>query len=372
MGKAPCCDGEEVKRGPWTQEEDEKLKEYMDKHGPGNWRNLPKKAGLNRCGKSCRLRWTNYLRPNIKRGKFSDEEERLIIQLHSILGNKWSAMAARLPGRTDNEIKNYWNTHVRKKLLKMGIDPVTHRRSMDLDALQQLPNLLAAAASVNFGNMLMPDPVSSYLKLTADVTQLAKIQLLQNLLQSIKPNLFHSDLHTAALGSQMASQFGNVSQPSLSANMGMNVRGASEFQNTNTFDPNLILPMLNQPYCLTTGSNLDGLVGDKQLGSSCVPSDYVIPPLVPVSSCNATKTQMDPSVSYSTISAVTSSSSAMNSIASSPCEPWDVKHFLELDNDNIGWKEILECMASSCTSSTLPIHHAQAVISREGDAEGTK
>ncbi|XWS11122.1 hypothetical protein CRYUN_Cryun38cG0056600 [Craigia yunnanensis] len=88
--------------------------------------------GLMRCGKSCRLRWTNYLRPDIKRGKFSNEEEETIIQSHTVLGNKWSAIAARLPGRTDNEIKNYWNTHIKRKLLIMGIDPVTHSPRLDL------------------------------------------------------------------------------------------------------------------------------------------------------------------------------------------------------------------------------------------------
>ncbi|CAM8989069.1 unnamed protein product [Rhodiola kirilowii] len=97
----------------------------------GNWRLLPKNAGLQRCGKSCHLRWTNYLRPDIKRGRFSFEEEEAIIQLHSVLGNKWSAIAARLPGRTDNEIKNYWNTHIRKRLLRMGLDPVTHGLRFD-------------------------------------------------------------------------------------------------------------------------------------------------------------------------------------------------------------------------------------------------
>ncbi|KAE8668488.1 Transcription repressor MYB6 [Hibiscus syriacus] len=84
-------------------------------------------AGLLRCGKSCRLRWINYLRPDIKRGNFSEQEDQLIIQLHSLLGNKWSLIAARLPGRTDNEIKNYWNTHIKRKLLSRGIDPQTHR-----------------------------------------------------------------------------------------------------------------------------------------------------------------------------------------------------------------------------------------------------
>ncbi|TKY49035.1 Transcription factor MYB51 [Spatholobus suberectus] len=121
-----------LKKGPWTPEEDQKLIHYIQKHGHGKWRTLPKNAGLKRCGKSCRLRWANYLRPDIKRGRFSFEEEEAIIQLHSVLGNKWSTIAANLPGRTDNEIKNYWNTHIKKKLLKMGIDPVTHTPRLDV------------------------------------------------------------------------------------------------------------------------------------------------------------------------------------------------------------------------------------------------
>ncbi|XP_042068023.1 transcription factor MYB41-like [Salvia splendens] len=138
MGRTPCCHKNGLKKGPWTPEEDEKLSRYIHAHGAGNWRNLPKNAGLQRCGKSCRLRWTNYLRPDIKRGRVSFEEEETIIQLHSVLGNKWSAIAARLPGRTDNEIKNYWNTHIRKRLLKMGIDPVTHAPRLDLLDLSSL------------------------------------------------------------------------------------------------------------------------------------------------------------------------------------------------------------------------------------------
>eukprot|EP00249_Psilotum_nudum_P010029 c22293_g1_i1 orf=733-2232(+) len=126
MGRAPCCDKTGLKKGPWTPEEDKKLVAYIQEHGHGSWRALPKKAGLLRCGKSCRLRWTNYLRPDIKRGKLSFEEEHAIVQLHAMLGNRWSAIASHLPGRTDNEIKNYWNTHLKKRLLQMGIDPVTH------------------------------------------------------------------------------------------------------------------------------------------------------------------------------------------------------------------------------------------------------
>ncbi|CAH1440452.1 unnamed protein product [Lactuca virosa] len=76
----------------------------------------PGNAGLQRCGKSCRLRWINYLRPDLKRGAFSPQEEQLIVHLHSILGNRWSQIAARLPGRTDNEIKNFWNSTIKKRL----------------------------------------------------------------------------------------------------------------------------------------------------------------------------------------------------------------------------------------------------------------
>ncbi|KAF5748981.1 hypothetical protein HS088_TW04G00942 [Tripterygium wilfordii] len=131
MGRSPCCDKVGLKKGPWTPEEDQKLLAYIEEHGHGSWRALPAKAGLQRCGKSCRLRWTNYLRPDIKRGKFSLQEEQTIIQLHALLGNRWSAIATHLPKRTDNEIKNYWNTHLKKRLTKMGIDPVTHKTKND-------------------------------------------------------------------------------------------------------------------------------------------------------------------------------------------------------------------------------------------------
>lgn len=132
MVRAPCCDKIGLKKGPWTTEEDEKLASYIDQHGMGSWRTLPKKAGLLRCGKSCRLRWTNYLRPDIKRGEFSGAEEQIIIQLHALLGNRWSAIATHLPQRTDNEIKNYWNTHLKKRLVSMGLDPATHKPKLDI------------------------------------------------------------------------------------------------------------------------------------------------------------------------------------------------------------------------------------------------
>ncbi|GLT97221.1 hypothetical protein SLE2022_147940 [Rubroshorea leprosula] len=115
MGRSPCCSKEGLNRGAWTALEDKILTAYIKAHGEGKWRNLPKRAGLKRCGKSCRLRWLNYLRPDIKRGNISRDEEELIIRLHNLLGNRWSLIAGRLPGRTDNEIKNYWNTTLGKK-----------------------------------------------------------------------------------------------------------------------------------------------------------------------------------------------------------------------------------------------------------------
>ncbi|CAL0307205.1 unnamed protein product [Lupinus luteus] len=115
MGRPPCCGKNGIKKGPWTPEEDIILVSYIQEHGPGNWRSLPTNTGLMRCSKSCRLRWTNYLRPGIKRGNFTDHEDKMIIHLQALLGNRWAAIASYLPQRTDNDIKNYWNTHLKKK-----------------------------------------------------------------------------------------------------------------------------------------------------------------------------------------------------------------------------------------------------------------
>lgn len=124
--RKPCCE-KGTNKGAWSKQEDQKLIDYIRAHGEGCWRSLPKAAGLQRCGKSCRLRWINYLRPDIKRGNFAQDEEDLIIKLHALLGNRWSLIAGRLPGRTDNEVKNYWNSHIKRKLIKMGIDPNNHK-----------------------------------------------------------------------------------------------------------------------------------------------------------------------------------------------------------------------------------------------------
>ncbi|KAI3683564.1 hypothetical protein L1987_84072 [Smallanthus sonchifolius] len=92
MGRAPCCDKASVKKGPWSPEEDTKLKDFIEKHGHGgNWIALPH--------------------------KFSEDEDEIICNLYASIGSRWSIIASQLPGRTDNDIKNYWNTKLRKKLL---------------------------------------------------------------------------------------------------------------------------------------------------------------------------------------------------------------------------------------------------------------
>ncbi|KAL4342166.1 hypothetical protein GQ457_08G014940 [Hibiscus cannabinus] len=144
-----------VRKGAWTEKEDTLLKECIEKYGEGKWHKVPsragknnsdfkknkqmrkvdlilnkmmrlKSAGLNRCRKSCRLRWTNYLNPNIKRGAFAADEVDLIIRLHNLLGNRWSLIAGRLPGRTANDVKNYFNTHLVKKKVASSSDPNPH------------------------------------------------------------------------------------------------------------------------------------------------------------------------------------------------------------------------------------------------------
>ncbi|CAL9772000.1 unnamed protein product [Musa acuminata subsp. burmannicoides] len=154
MGRQPCCDKVGLKKGPWTAEEDKRLINFILTNGQCCWRAVPKLAGLLRCGKSCRLRWTNYLRPDLKRGLLSEAEEKMVIELHSKLGNRWSKIASHLPGRTDNEIKNHWNTHIKKKLRRMGIDPLTHEPLIPSanDLLHQEQQQVGASADRREGN----------------------------------------------------------------------------------------------------------------------------------------------------------------------------------------------------------------------------
>lgn len=156
MGRSPCCSKVGLRRGPWSTKEDSLLSNFINQNGEGQWRSLPKKAGLLRCGKSCRLRWMNYLRPGIKRGNITQDEEDLIVRLHGLLGNRWSLIAGRLPGRTDNEIKNYWNTHLLKKLKTAAIDlPKISPKPKKIAAVTDKKNKNKKTAN---GTKLLPPP----------------------------------------------------------------------------------------------------------------------------------------------------------------------------------------------------------------------
>ncbi|CAO2205297.1 unnamed protein product [Urochloa humidicola] len=153
MGRTPCCDKAAVKRGPWSPEEDEALRSYVQRHGSGgNWISMPKKAGLKRCGKSCRLRWLNYLRPDIRHGGFTDEEDAVIISLYTQLGSKWSLIASQLQGRTDNDVKNYWNTKLKKRLLA-GAGPAARSPP---PPFPRLPAAAPSAAAAEHAAALFP------------------------------------------------------------------------------------------------------------------------------------------------------------------------------------------------------------------------
>ncbi|KAJ7973106.1 Myb transcription factor [Quillaja saponaria] len=129
------------RKGPWTDEEDSKLVNYITTHGEGHWNSVARYAGLKRTGKSCRLRWLNYLRPDVRRGNITLQEQLMILELHSRWGNRWSKIAQQLPGRTDNEIKNYWRTRVIKQAKQLKCD-VNSKQFRDAMRYVWMPRLL--------------------------------------------------------------------------------------------------------------------------------------------------------------------------------------------------------------------------------------
>ncbi|XP_059631987.1 transcription factor MYB108-like [Cornus florida] len=159
-----------LRRGPWTVEEDFTLINYISKHGEGRWNSLARCAGLNRTGKSCRLRWLNYLRPDVRRGNITLEEQLLILELHSRWGNRWSKIAQHLPGRTDNEIKNYWRTRVQKhaKQLKCDVNSKQFKDTMRYLWMPRLVERIQVAAGASSTAATAPTANAYHLNTTAD------------------------------------------------------------------------------------------------------------------------------------------------------------------------------------------------------------
>ncbi|THU56555.1 hypothetical protein C4D60_Mb11t18460 [Musa balbisiana] len=163
----------DLRRGPWTEEEDVVLVNYIAVHGEGRWNSLARCAGLRRTGKSCRLRWLNYLRPDVRRGNITPEEQLLILELHARWGNRWSKIAQHLPGRTDNEIKNYWRTRVQKHAKQLKCD-VNSKQFKDVMRYLWIPRLVERIRAAS-GNSTV-SPATSH-RPEDPATELARVKL---------------------------------------------------------------------------------------------------------------------------------------------------------------------------------------------------
>ncbi|MED6123728.1 hypothetical protein PIB30_052036 [Stylosanthes scabra] len=291
-----------LKKGPWTTTEDAILIDYVTKHGEGNWNVVQRNAGLARCGKSCRLRWANHLRPNLKKGAFSHEEEKLIIDFHAQFGNKWARMAALLPGRTDNEIKNYWNTRVKRRQ-RQGL-PLY---SDDPNGLTTTTTAPTAASVTHLGSNFM-----------------SNVPTTNNKFEFIQQSYLPSPQHHSPLASPIQHTSSTLSSP-------LSSYATSSSPLSFTFQrpaPLLYNPLTFKRYRSTPNFNLDsGFEFASQLNSSSSFSHFFQSPTsLDDLERNGLSLEFSPSNSSNV-------QSKMQFLSNQIMEPLEVKYYAEYNND---------------------------------------
>ncbi|KAL2546414.1 myb domain protein 62 [Forsythia ovata] len=206
-------DSYELRRGPWTIEEDNLLIHYITSHGEGHWNSLAKCAGLKRTGKSCRLRWLNYLKPDIKRGNLTPQEQLLILELHCKWGNRWSKIAQHLPGRTDNEIKNYWRTRVQKQARQLKVD-VNSKKFLEAIRRFWMPRLLEKMEQNSSETSSSPSSSISTLETqkTLTTTPCPKSRSQVNISDQHKENSYSNSLESGRISQLSAENSENLAQ----------------------------------------------------------------------------------------------------------------------------------------------------------------
>ncbi|KAD5507684.1 hypothetical protein R6Q59_031528 [Mikania micrantha] len=259
MGRHSCSVKPKLRKGLWSPEEDEKLLKYITRFGVGCWSSVPKLAGLQRCGKSCRLRWINYLRPDVKRGTFSQQEENIILDLHQVLGNRWAQIASQLPGRTDNEIKNFWNSCLKKKLMKQGIDPNTHKPITNINTcvkenkiqfLEKPSKFVPSSSSLETGSIrdtILSKSVRDPLFLVEFGSGINPIGYTSNILTHYHQTNYETSLPNLASLDHQTADFSDLSGSKMTINSFMMNEGRDSSSTTNSSNMNTSLSAGFQP-----------------------------------------------------------------------------------------------------------------------------